>query len=206
VTNTPPFELTSDARKGIETCPVIRWHGEVWRAHNRRYAGNTTDGSRLYSGRYNRGIDSFPDHQDWGKLARSGLVWEALYTGLSWGVCLAETMRHLDPGTWMAYRRNLRLSLLRLDLEAVLDATDLSVLKIDEDDLLHDSNYRIGQALAEGTRGRKCDGLLVPSATRIPGEEARCLIVFPDFLAPNSQIRVIRTVDPNFGGNQETSD
>lgn len=174
----------------------IPWRGEVWRAHQCAYPGDSTGGSRRFSARYNRGADSLPEGTGWDEAYRAGLVWEALYTGLSYGVCLGEFTRHLSPTTLVQKLRALCLTQLRADLAVVLDCTNLAALGIAEDDLLRDGDYETGQALAQAARERGAEALLLPSATRIGENDARVLIVFPDTLRPGSAVRVVKTVRP----------
>jgi hypothetical protein len=125
-------------------------------------------------------------------------VWEALYTGLSFGICLAELMRHVTAATLQAKLR-LHLTQLHLDLAAVLDCADLAALGIPEAELFHDADYTAGHALAAAARARGCEGVLIPSAARIPGADALVLVVFPDKLRVGSAIRIVRTVAPKLG-------
>jgi len=108
--------------------PQIPWRGEIWRAHQCAYPADSTGGSRRFAARYNRGADSCPDGTDWDEAYRGGLVWEALYTGLFYGVCLGKLTRHLSPTTLVQKLRALCLTQLRADLAAVLDCTDLAAL------------------------------------------------------------------------------
>jgi RES domain-containing protein len=188
----------ADIERAANSRPIILWRGEVWRSHNPKYRADDTFGSRLFSGRYNRGLDLYPATADWDILHAAGEVWEALYTGLSFGICLAELLRHLSSVTLQAKLKT-QLTQLRVDLAAVLDCSDLVALGIAKDDLLHDTNYRTAHALARTARTRGCEGLLVPSAADIPGEDGCVLIVFPDRLQPSSALRIIRAVTPNLG-------
>jgi hypothetical protein len=184
---------------GIADCPVIPWRGTVWRTHHYQYVGDSTSGSRCVSGRYNRGLDLYDTGDTWETLYASGDVWEALYVGLSWGVCLAELVRHLTPATLPAAQQSRRCSEIELDLQCVLDCTDLALLGVKEEELLHNSDYSIGQALARAARGQACEALLVPSACRMPGPEGWVMAVFPDLLRAGSVMRVIQTIAPNLG-------
>ena len=191
-----------DVSRAVSSLAIIPWRGEVWRSHSPHYAGDSTAGSRRFSGRYNRGLDLFPSQPDWDTLHAAGLVWEVLYTGLSWGVCMAELVRHLDAESLRVQLRR-SLTQLRLDLVAVLDCSDLAATGLSQAELFHDTDYSLGQLLATSARARGCEGVLIPSAAQLPpGAEALVLPVFPDMLQPGSQIRVVRTVTPNLGADR----
>ncbi len=185
----------------VAACPFIPWFGEVWRAHHYSYPGDSTGGSRLFSGRYNRGIDLYPDDPDWERCRTAGYVWEALYLGLSWGVCLAEVTRHLTPETLRAKQQSTRFSQLRVVLSAVLDCTNLACAGVEEDNLFADT-YETSHALARAARAIGAEALLLPSACRMPGEDAHVLVIFPDMLHHDSIIRVVLTTTPNLGGDR----
>ena len=183
----------------MSSLPIIPWRGEVWRSHSPHYAGDSTAGSRRFSGRYNRGLDLFPTQSDWDTLHAAGRVWETLYTGLTWGVCMAELVRHLEAES-LRVQLNRRFTQLRLDLAAVLDCSDLAATGISQAELFHDTDYSLGQLLAASARVRKCEGVLIPSAAQLPpGAEALVLPVFPDMLQAGSRIRVVLTVTPSLG-------
>jgi hypothetical protein len=158
--------------------------------------------SHLFSGRYNCGIDLYPDDPDWGTHHEAGEVWPALYVGLSWGICVAEQLRHLSPSTLLSKLANLQLSQLRLDLEHVLDCTDLKILDADPDLLFHNTDYSAGRELARSARAIGCEALLLPSASQIPDDDARIMVVFPDLLRSTSVLRVVCTVKPSLANPQ----
>ena len=188
----------AEIERAAQGRPIIPWRGEVWRSHAPKYRADDTAGSRLFTGRYNRGLDLYPAAAAWDTLYAAGEVWEALYTGLSFGICLAELLRHLSTVTLQA-KLKAQLTQLRVDLSAVLDCSDLIALGVPKDNLLHDTDYSTAHALARAARTRGCEGLLVPSAADIPGEEGCVLIVFPDLLQPGSAVRIIRALTPNLG-------
>lgn len=187
-----------DIERAANGRPIIPWRGEVWRSHNPKYRADSTLGSRLFSGRYNRGLDLYPAATDWDTLYAASEVWEALYTGLSFGICLAELVRHLSSET-LRMKLKTQLTQLRVDLAAVLDCSDLIALGVPKHDIFHDTDYTTAQALALTARTRGCEGLLIPSAADIPGEDGCVLIIFPDMLQPGSAVRIIRAVTPNLG-------
>jgi RES domain-containing protein len=76
-----------DANAAIEACPVGTWEGRVWRTHKRKYAAANPGGARKVSGRYNRGLDRFPEAESF----------PALYLATSPEVCLGEVFRHVTP-------------------------------------------------------------------------------------------------------------
>ncbi len=59
-----------DANAAIEACPVVAWEGRVWRMHKRRYAATDPGGARKVSGRYNRGLDRFPEAESFPTVAQ----------------------------------------------------------------------------------------------------------------------------------------
>jgi len=78
---------------------IIPWRGLVWRAHKKIYAATDVGGALRYSARYSQAPDLFP----------AGPTWPALYCGLTYGVSLAEILRHLTPST-LPSLKNQRLS------------------------------------------------------------------------------------------------
>ena len=172
-----------DAHTAVANCPVIRWHTPVWRAHNRRYAATDPGGSLKVSGRYHRGGDRFgPDE-----------IWAALYTGTTYGVCLGEIVRHLPTAEFVTRLRAYRLSRLEVRLAAVLDVRVLGCCGLTPAILLDDPTYAVGQTLAAAAIARSCEGLLVPSATRLPDP---VLVLFPERFGPDARVRVLGSVDP----------
>ncbi len=178
----PPVPGGWDATAAVAGRPLIPWRGDLWRAHKRRYDATDASGSRLFSARYHRAPDLFP----------SGPTWAALYCALSYGVCLGEVLRHVTPELLPALRDQ-RLSRLAVDLSAVLDCRDVAALGVPPDVLFHDTDYTPGQALGFAAIARGCEGLLIPSATRLPDD---VLVIFPDNLRSTSRIEVVETVDP----------
>jgi hypothetical protein len=111
---------------------------------------------------------------------------------LSYGVCIGEVLRHITPALLPALKDQ-RLSKLAVDLTAVLDCRDIAAIGIPPDALFHDTDYAVGQILGASAVARGSEGLLVPSATRLPDD---VLIIFPDNMRPTSSIAVVETVDP----------
>jgi RES domain-containing protein len=171
-----------DATAAVAARPVIAWSGCVWRAHKKTYEATDAGGALRYSARYNRAPDLFP----------VGSTWPVLYCGLTYGLCLAETMRHLTPDT-LPSLKNQRLSELSVELSAVLDCTDLAALGVDGAALFDDYDYSTGQTLAAAAIARGCEALLIPSATRLPDPN---LIIFTTRIQPSSSYRAIGFVDP----------
>jgi len=166
----------------IASSSIIPWRGLVWRAHKKIYAATDVGGALRYSARYHQAPDLFP----------AGPTWPALYCGLTYGVCLAEILRHLTPST-LPSLKNQRLSEILVELSSVLDCTNLAALGADEATLFDDYNYSTGQALAAAAIARRCEALLIPSATRLPDSN---LIIFTTQVQPTSSYRVIRFIDP----------
>lgn len=162
---------------------MVNWtDASIWRAHNRKYEATNDGGAFRYSGRYNRGLDKFPEEQ----------VWPALYTATTYGVCLGEITRHL-PLTSLRTLSNYRLSQLKVTLSTILDCRDIAGLGLRDEELFHDIDYEVGQALADAARKRGCEGLLVPSATRLPDP---VLVIFTAQLHATSRIVVVDSIDP----------
>lgn len=149
------------------------WSGTAWEAHKRRYVATDPGGSLTVSGRYNRGLDRFPDDR----------AWPALYMGLSDGTCLGEVLRHLLLHPELLSQLNdYRISELHVTLEAVIDFRGVPV-----PGLLHESDYHEGQRLAAEAIARGVEGILVPSITGL-GDN---LVVFPNRLRPGSSMRMV---------------
>jgi hypothetical protein len=100
--------------------------------------------------------------------------------------------RHLTPELLPTLNQR-RFSKLFVELSAVLDCRDVSALGVSLDELFHDTNYELGQALAAAAIQRNCEGLLLPSATRLPDD---VLVVFTDSLWPTSRIEVVEYMEP----------
>ena len=169
-----------DAVAGVAACPVIAWQGDTWRGHRPKYAAIDATGSRLHSGRYNRGLDHFQPHE----------VWAALYLGLGRDICIGEVLRHTTPA--QLPRFNYRFTRIRVALSQVLDCRDPTLLGLTPLDLWHDTDWTIPQSLAAMAIARGVEAILVPSATRL-GDN---LVVFPDYLQPGSQLQPLDHVDP----------
>lgn len=171
-----------DVAAAVARCAESSWHGSAWRFHKRRYPATDPGGSLRVSGRYNRGLDQFPEDE----------VWPALYLSLGPEVCLGEVLRHVAENM-LARLNDYRLSELRLALEAVLDSRDVpAALGLTLDGLLADTDYRVTQELAAAAIARQAEAILLPSATRL-GDN---LILFPRNLRPRSSITVIASRDP----------
>jgi RES domain-containing protein len=77
-----------DVAAAVKACRIVQWSGDVWRCHSRKWAAESAVGSLIFTGRFNRGRDKFPDHE----------TWQALYTSLAQHVALGERIRHT---TWL---------------------------------------------------------------------------------------------------------
>ena len=75
-----------DAAHALALYRIQTWGGSIWRGHDRNYRGDDAGGSLLFSGRYNRGIDTTPPDQ----------CWHALYTSIDRSICYAERLRHTE--------------------------------------------------------------------------------------------------------------
>lgn len=149
--------------------------------HKRKYLATDAGGSRKVSGRYNRGLDLFPE---------SG-VWAALYLALGADVCLGEILRHITPDL-LPQLNGYRLSELTVRLTAVLDCRNVAALDLQPTDLWHDSDCFIPRAIAAAAIAQGMEGLIVPSATRL-GDN---LIIFPELLRAHASLEVVGERDP----------
>src|SRR5262245_49492795 len=100
-----------DVSAAVKACRVVEWSGEVWRCHSRKWAADSAAGSLIFTGRFNRGRDKYPDHE----------TWQALYTSLALHVALGERIRHTTP-EFLFTLANQRISRLRVELSCVLIA------------------------------------------------------------------------------------
>ena len=170
-----------NARTAISNLKAAPWKGHAWRFHGRRYDAIDSAGSRLVSGRYNRGSDQFPEAE----------VWAALYLALRAEVALGEIVRHIFPDL-LPKLNDFRLSELDVELQIVLDCRDAPTLGLEHDDLVRDYDFEVTQELATEAVAGDAEGMLVPSATQL-GDN---LIVFPARLLANSRLVVVDTRDP----------
>ena len=136
--------------------------------HKRRYRAEDTGGARLVSGRYNRGLDGFPE---------------------------GETFPALLPAPHAraaALPERFPLSKLLASVRRVVDYRDPNPPNLASGDLSHDTDYRATQAL--GTAADRCglEGLLVRSATDL-GDN---LILFPQNFLAGLRLRVVSGRDP----------
>src|SRR5262245_36629001 len=177
-----------NASAAIQACRTIRWSGEVWRFHGRKYPGDSAAGSLKVSGRFNRGRDKFPEHE----------TWPALYTSLAEHIALGERLRHTTPET-LRQLANQRLCQLSVDLHVVLVAcapsgcADLAVPGLTNDALCHPTDYTKTHEFARAAR-TLAEALLIPTCTKFPEGN---LIIFPDRLRSESSIHLIDSQDPD---------
>lgn len=190
-------------------CAVGSWSDVVWRGHSSAFSATDWHGSLLFSGRFNRGYDTVPAEQ----------AWPVLYLAVERAAVLAEMMRHLisdipsrldallseNPNITakdlaqacriqVSGLNNRRISKIYASLATVADGQDVRALGLappgqEPADLFHDTDYTVGHELAMAVRARRCEAMLVPSATKF-GDS---LIVFPDNLTPNARIELIET-------------
>ncbi len=176
-----PVPRRWDAAAAIAARPVVGWEGRLWRTHKRRYRAEDPGGARLVSGRYNRGLDRFPE----------GATFPALYLATAPEICLGEVYRHVTPEL-LPSLNDFRLSELSASLQRVADCRDASALGLTPEDLAHDTDYRATQSLGAAADARGLEGLLVLSATGL-GDN---LILFPQNLLAGSPVRVVSSRDP----------
>ena len=170
-----------DAAAALEAAPVVVWEGHLWRMHKRRYRATDPGGARLVSGRYNRGLDRFPEEQ----------TFPALYLATAPEICLGEVYRHVTPEL-LPSLNGFRLSELSVDLRKISDCRDAETVGLLAAHLLHDTDYEATQALGAAANSRGLEGILVPSATAL-GDN---LILFPQNFLADSRIEVISSRDP----------
>ncbi len=178
-----PIPAGFDPDAAVSAQPLIVWRGPMWRAHNRKYRATDPGGSIRVSGRYNRGLDKFPQEE----------TWSALYLGATYGVCIAEIVRHIEPQGLPSLNQR-RLTELLVSLSVVLDCRDVAALGLQPEELLHDTDYEVAQELAAAAIRRNCEAILVPSATQLPDP---VLVIFPEYLRSDSTVEEIRFVEPS---------
>jgi len=162
------------------------WSGFVWRTHSRRYRADSSEGSKRYSGRFNRGLDD----------DSSTTRWPALYTACSELIALSETVRNIqnDHANRLS---NLRLSSLEVHLDRVLYAHAFTngkpqqLFGIDFDRQCEGSDYHATHEFARLVRDQAED-MLVPSCS---GLHQGNLIIFPDRMAADSVINVVESIN-----------
>ena len=173
------------------------WRGSVWRGHDRAYRGDDAAGSVLFSGRYNKGVDTAPLPE----------CWPALYTSVDRSVCYAERLRHTEfDRPRLAAAKWARTIFTRLDveLEAVLNFMDPVPAGLTVDDLCQDTDdpnvdYQLPHQIAAAAISMGAEALLVPSATRVD-DSIPNVIIFTAQLRPGSTIGVAETVEPRHLG------
>ena len=123
--------------------------------------------------------------------APSDQCWPALYLALGPEVCLGEILRHISPEL-LPRLNDYRISELALDLASIVDCRNLETLGLSPEDICHDTDYRLTQALSAAVVARNAEGLLAPSCTRL-GDN---LILFPTKLRVDSRLVVVSSRDP----------
>lgn len=175
------------ASDAIAHLDVDGWAGDAWRWHAAHRDASSSRGSELVSGRYLRARPQDP----------SGIVWRALYLGLTTGACLGEAIRYLGA-TGAKATRGRRLTRLRVRLRKVVDLRDVRRVGVTLNDLTQDQDWSIPhpatitQQLALAALQRGIEGLLVPAASLVDDN----LVVLIDNLAPTSSIDIVSHVDP----------
>jgi hypothetical protein len=181
----------------LATFRLDQWIGSVWRGHDRDYRGDDAGGSILFSGRYNKGVDSSPLTD----------CWPALYTSVDRSICYAERLRHTEFDTpRLAAAKWARTVFTQLDVElqAVLNFMDPAPAGLTVDDLCQDTDnpkvdYDLPQRLAAAAIHLGAEALLVPSATRVD-DAVPNVIIFTAQLRPGSRISEIERVEPRHLG------
>jgi RES domain-containing protein len=170
-----------DAEAALAGRPVIDWEGRLWRMHKRRYPAEDPGGAHLVSGRYNRGLDRFPEEE----------TFPALYLATGPEICLGEFYWHITPEL-LPSLNDFRLSELSASLQRVAECRDPETLGLRKGNLVHDTDYEATQALGAAADSHGLEGLLVPSATGLGAN----LILFPQNLLADSHVEVVSSRDP----------
>ncbi|MHB8644618.1 MAG: RES family NAD+ phosphorylase [Thermomicrobiales bacterium] len=170
-----------DAARAVASCPVVGWEGRAWRMQRREYPATDASGSRKYSGRYNRGLDLFPE----------GETWTALYLATSAEICIGEILRHITPAS-LPLLNSYRISEIVVWLDSILDCRNADALGLEVVDLCHDTDFTIPHLLARETLSRGFGGMLVPSATLL-GDN---LIVFPKNVSDAASFNIVGERNP----------
>ncbi len=181
----------------LATYRLQAWRGSVWRGHDRDYQGDDAGGSLLFSGRYNRGIDTTPVAD----------CWHALYTSVDRSICYAERLRHTEfdsPRLAAARWARTVFSRIEVELQAVLSFMDLGPAGVTIDDLCQDTDdpkadYWLPQEIAAGAISMGAEALLVPSATRLD-DGVPNVIIFTAKLRSGSRLAVVERVEPRHLG------
>ncbi len=149
--------------------------------HKQKYPATDASGSREYSGRYNRGLDFFPEEE----------TWAALYLATSAEICLGEVLRHITPAS-LPLLNGYRISEIAVRLDNILDCRNVHTLGLETVDLCHDTDFTIPHLLARETLSRGFGGILVPSATFLGNN----LIVFPKNVSDTAIFNVVSERNP----------
>jgi hypothetical protein len=187
-----------DAKLALASYPLQAWRGSVWRGHDRDYRGDDASGSVLFSGRFNRGIDTTPVDD----------CWHALYTSVDRSICYAERLRHTEfdqPRLAAAKWARTVFSGIEVDLQAVLTFMDPGPAGLSINDLCQDTgdpktDYWASQEIAAEAIRRGAEALLAPSATRLD-DRIPNVIILTTRIRPGSHIRVVERVEPNHLGH-----
>lgn len=161
--------------------PAIRWSGGVWRMHKRKYPATDPGGSLKVSGRYNRGLDRFPEAESFA----------ALYLATRPETSLGEISRHLTPRL-LSSLNDFRLSELSVAAEGILDCRDPTSVGLRPEHFAYDTDYEASQAIGAAAFASGFEGLLVASATRL----GDALILFPENMREESRIEAVSSRDP----------
>lgn len=187
-----------NATQALASYPLQDWRGSVWRGHDRDYQGDDAGGSLLFSGRYNRGLDTTPVDD----------CWHALYTSVDRSICYAERRRHTEfdrPRLAAAKWARTVFSRLEVDLQAVLTLMDPGPAGLTIDHLCQDTgdpmaDYWASQEIAAEAIRLGAEALLVPSATRLD-DRIPNVLVFTTRIRPGSHVSVVERVEPNHLGH-----
>lgn len=134
-------------------------HPRVWRIHGLAWDADDATGAVLSSGRWNRGLDQFPQSE----------VIPLVYTSTAPDVATWEYLRHSPRHDGEeAYLRLKKAdrSWMDVSLPRVLDLRDPTRANVTLD-ALTGSDYSLPQAIAAAAYGQGLAGILAPSAAKI---------------------------------------
>lgn len=177
--------------RAIDNCVrLANWQGEVWRGHVHGWVRDTFrtaldfEYTRLSRGRWHCGRD-YPERGQF----------PALYTSVLSHVAEAEFLRHLDSrrraaGGQIDLRTDrYRLSQLSVKLGRVFDLRHSVGRDLTCQELCHDTDFDLPQRLAVEARRRGAEAVIVWSCAVAPLCSQGNLVLFPDVLLPDSEIR-----------------
>lgn len=175
-----PVPESWSATAAVSACPPIQVRGEVWRFHLASRDPLDASGYLYASGRFHRGVREFGE-----------AGWPALYLSSDQHIALGEYLRHRVD---LSDLRETALTRVAANLSHVLDCRDPALVGLTLQELLEDTDYAAGQALAAAAIAQGYEGLIVPTATRFTGWN---LVFFSHRRSPTSKLVAIGTESPH---------